>query len=308
MQKPQKSEESLSISKQLPDVSSDDCLKVESTTKSSLGMLDFFKSASLKTQKLVVAIIAGLISSLIVAAIIQLFSNRILQPDSTTGTQLAAIGLAVFLTTIAVGAITFALESISINQINHDINALQTQCNRIASGDFSTEVIVSSPPELSLLAMSFNQMTQAINTRMIEAQNQLTEQEKVKEDLQQQLLQLLQGVEETFGSELTLHPEEAIDEEDEQTFTPPEGTLLEFLDRLLNVNSSKQANEFEVFFGSSRIEEIQNYKDDIQYREAWLQALLKETQKQLKFANFIMDRADMKKEMVLTELQKEMNS
>lgn len=304
MEKPQKSEENLSISEQTKNFSPDEHLSVVSTIPSHSGMFNFWETDSLKTQQIVISITTGLISSVIVVIIIQLFANRLLQSDSTVLPQLTEIGLAAFLTVVAVGAITFALQSAVIHKINRDIAHLQKQCNQLASGDFSTQFTVSSQTEFGQLAVSLNHMTQAINTWMVEAQNKADEQEKVKADLQQQILQLLQSVEEDFYSNLALYPEEEAITQNEQTFSQPEGTLLEFLDRLLNVDITKEVANPQVFFGSSKVEEVQRHQDELQYREIWLQALLNETQKQLRFVTFMTQRADLKKDQIVSELQK----
>jgi HAMP domain-containing protein len=304
MQKPQKSEEILSISEQISNFSTGDNLNLESTTESGSGRFNFFETFSLRTQQIITSLATGLISSLIVVTIIQLFANRISQSNSTALPQLTEIGMAAFLTAVAVGVITFALQSAVINQINRDIDHLQEQCKKVASGDLSTQLTIASQTEIGQLAVSFNQMSQAINTRIQEAQEKADEQEKVKADLQQQLLQLLQGVEEEFYSNSALYPEEEAIIENEQAFAQPEGTLLEFLDRLLNVDITKEVANPQVFFGSSKIQEIQRHQDELQYREIWLQALLNETQKQLKFVTFMTQRAELKKDQVVSELQK----
>lgn len=295
MQTPQQPGELLSMSEQLPSFTSVESLKVESAPNNSQGVFAFFEKASLRTQQLFIASTAGLIASLVVVAVIQL-SAKIIPPQGNTAlSQLIEMGLAALVTAIAVGVTTFALGLITTDQINRAIDNLQTQFNTLAEGSLAVQATVYSPKELEQLAMSFNQMTQAINTMLSEAQRKADEQEKAREDLQHQLIQLLQhDVEETFGNDLNVQAEEITSEENEHPINP-QGTLLNFIEELNGITRFRETLNPNLLLCSSTLEEIQQHKNDLEYRKLWLQALMEETQKELKFLALLIQNAEQNK-------------
>jgi methyl-accepting chemotaxis protein len=296
MEKPPEQGESLSISEQLPSFTPNESPKVESAPESRQGVFAFFEKASLKTQQLVTASTAGVVSSLVVVAVIQLSAKTVLQQGSTPLSQLTEMGFAALVTAAAVGVTTFALGQITINQINRAIDNLQAQFNAVARGDLGAQATVYSPNELGQLAMSFNQMTQAINSMLGEAQRKADEQEKAKEDLQHQLVQLLQNVEENFCSDLTVYTENTTSEEEEnEQDTASPGTLLEFIDYLHNTSDFRKGLDPNLFLGNNRLEDIQRHKDEVEYREVWLKSLWEETQRELKFLALVIQSADKNK-------------
>lgn len=294
MQNPQEAEESLSTSEQLPSFTPVENPKVESTLKGQ-GVFTAFKNASLRTQQLITASTSGLISSLVVMAVIQLSAKAILSQGTTAAlSQLIQTALVSLVTALAVGVTTFALGRITTNQISRGIDDLQTQFNTVASGGWNVQATVYFPKELGQLAISFNQMTQAVNSRLNEAKKRLAEQEKVNEDLQHQLVQLLQNVEETFGNDLTVQPEDTTSQGNKQAVTP-QGTILDFFDHLQSPRKSVETINPALLLSPTKLEEMQQHKDDLLYREVWLQALMDDTQRELKFLSLLIQTAEQNK-------------
>ena len=293
MQKPQERGESLSTSEQQPSLTTVESENVEPAPKSSQGLFAAFENASLKTQQLVTASTAAVISSLAVVAVIQFSAITLLQQDSTLLSQLIEMGLAALVTAVAVGVTTFALGQITTNQIERGIDHLQAQFNAVASGELGIQATAVSPKELEQLAISFNQMTQVFHTRLNEAQRKADEQEKAKNDLERQLIQLLQNIEENFCGDVTVRTEETTSEEEEnEQEINFEGTLLDFIDYLHNKSNFRKGIDPALFLGSNNLEEIQQHKEEVEYREAWLKALMEETQRELNFLTVIIQSAE----------------
>lgn len=282
MQKPQDDEESLSSSKQLPSFTPVNSSSSEFAPKSSPRVVAAFENASLKTQQLVIASTVAVISALSVLAVIQISAYTIKLPISTALSQLTVIGLAALITGVTVGLTTLALGRITTNRINRSLDNLQSQFQAVAQGDLGVQVTVESPNELGQLAMNFNQMTQALNTRLNEAQGEASEQQK-EEDIQQKLMQPSSSLELTPKGDL-LDVEVISSEDDELDLAPP-GTLLDFLDNLHNW--FKVTTDPEQLAGSSTLEELQQRKEELQYRQVWLRALQDETSRELQFLSLV---------------------
>ena len=283
MQKPQDDEESLSSSKQLPSFTPVNSLSTEFAPKSSQRVVVAFENASFKTQQLIIAITVAVISALAVLAVIQVSAAYTIQPSvSTALSQPTVMGLVALITGVSVGLTTLALGQITTNRINRSLENLQSQFQAVAQGDLGVKATVDSPNELGQLAMSFNQMTQALNTRLNQAQGQASEQDK-EENLQQTLMQVNSGLELTSNGNL-LEVEVISSEYDELDVTP-EGTLLDFLDNLHNW--FKVTTNPEQLAGSSTLEELQKRKEELQYRQVWLRALQDETSRELQFLSLV---------------------
>lgn len=282
MQKPQDDEDSSRSSKQLPSFTPVNSSSSEFAPKSSPRVVAAFENASLKTQQLVIAITVAVISALVVLAVIQMAAHTIQLPISTGLSQLTVMGLAALITGVTVGLTTLALGRITTNRINRSIENLQSQFQAVAQGDLGVQVTVESPNELGQLAMSFNQMTQSLNTRLNEVQGEAPEQDR-EENIQQKLMQPSSSLELTSNGNL-LDVEVISGEYDELDVTPP-GTLLDFLDNLHNW--FKVTTDPEQLAGSSSLEELQQRKEELQYRQVWLRALQDETSRELQFLSLI---------------------
>lgn len=281
MEKPQESGASLNTSERLTSFTPVDSPKVESSPRSTQETFAFFEKASIRTQQLFIAITAGVISSLAVVAVIQVYAKTGCKPGTTVLSQFIEISLAALVTAVIVGAIAFALGQISTNQINRSIDELQAQFNAVARGDFAVQPTVDSPKELGELVNNFKEMTLALDGMLTQANQKAKEQEKAKEDLHSQLIQL-QRVQELaeFGG-VIVEPEGTIDEQDDAPLSQ---------DKLIDIVAKMQGG-FEVPLNveaatSSTIEEIMQYREELQYRSAWLQALLQETQREIQFISF----------------------
>ncbi|HEY9632042.1 MAG TPA: HAMP domain-containing protein [Coleofasciculaceae cyanobacterium] len=277
MPNPQQHEESLNSSEQLSSTfNSVASPKVEFAPRSNPGVFAAFEKASLKTQQLVIATTSAVISALAVLAVIKISAYTIPPPGSTTLSKLTTMGLAALITGVIVGVATWALAQITINQINRTIDNLQAQFKAVAQGNLGAQATVYSSKELGQLVRSFNQMTQALNTTLNEAQRKAEAQEK--EDLPQKLIQIDSTLELTSSSNLIVDADVILSEDDEQAVIPP-GTLLDFLDNLQNW--FRVSSTSEILVGSSSLEEIQKRKEELQYRQVWLQALKDETAREL---------------------------
>ena len=280
MEKPQESGASLSTSEQLSSFTLADSPKVEPSPSSNQGVFGFFKEASLKSQQLATAIILGVISALAVVVIIQVYAKTVLVSGTTALPELPVLSLAALLTVVIVGAIAFGLGQISTNQINRSIDELQAQFNAVARGDLAVQPTVDTPKELGVLVNSFKEMTVALDTMLSQANQKAKEQEKAKEDLQNQLLQLQRDKELAEFGGVIVDPEGMIEQEDAPV---SQGKLIDIVAKMqggleapLNVEAAT----------SSTLEEIMQYGEELRYRSAWLEALLKETQREIQFISF----------------------
>lgn len=282
MQKPQEHGESLSTSEQLPSFSPAESQAVESIDRGSQGVFAAFENASIKSQVFAIAISATVLSTLAVLVALQIFAP-------TASSQWLNLGLAAFVTGITVGGTTWVLGRMMTNQINRSIDNLLAQFQAVVQGDLGVRATVCSPNELGQLARSFNQMTQAIDTRLNEAQHKAEEKEKEKEDLQHKVMQIIHSQEFTSESNSTLQAEVPVSEDNDSTVPPP-GTLLDFLDSFHKW--SQLPTTPELLIGSSTLEEIQQRKEQLQYRQVWLQAILEETQREIKLLSPITQLTD----------------
>jgi len=228
--------------------------------QNSKGILAVWENTSGRTQQLITAITAAVISSLAVLMVLQV------EPllGGTVGVQLmAALG-----TAIAVGAVTFALQQITINQFNRSRDSLLTMLNALARGEENVKAPIGALKEWAEVAIAFGQMQEAIAIRVGEAQQKAAAAEKVQEELQQELIELVDKVEK-YRSEGTAGNEK------EQRLEPL-GTRVEFLD-----DFHQQPILPELIPSSSTIEEIKQHFEQLQYRRAWLQALLEEASREV---------------------------
>lgn len=282
MQKPQDDEESLSSSKQLPSLTPVNSSNTEFAPNSSQRVVVAFENASLKTQQLVIASTVAVISALAVLTVLQISAYTTGSSVSTDLSKLTVIGLAALITGVTVGLTTLALGLITTNKISRSIDNLQSQFQAVAQGDLGVQATVDSSNELGRLAMGFSQMVQALNKRLNEAQGKALEQEE-EEAPQQKLMQASSSLELDPNGNL-LDVEVISSEEDELDLTPP-GTLLDFLDNLHNW--FKVTADPEQLAGSSTLEELQQRKEELQYRQVWLRALQDETSRELQFLSLI---------------------
>lgn len=222
--------------------------------QNSKGILAVWENASFKTQQLITAITAAVISSLAVVMVLQVVPKL----GGMVGLKLmAALG-----TAIAVGAVTFALEQITINQFNRSRDNLLTVLKALAREEENVKAEIGGGSEWEEVAIALGQMQEAIIIRMGEAEQKAAAAEKASEELQQQLIELINQVDKD-KSEVTAS-------EEEEMLEPP-GTIVEFLD-----NFHQEPIPAEMILGSSTIEEIKEHFDKLQYRRSWLQALLEE--------------------------------
>jgi hypothetical protein len=281
MEKHQERGESLSISEQPSSFTPTESQKVEpAPLDNQQGVFAFFEQASLRTQQLVTACTAGLISSVAVIAVSQLSTKTVLQPGITALSQLIEIGFISLVTAVVVGVTTFALGLITTNQINRGIDDLQTQLNAVACGDLSVQATVYSPKEWRELATSFNQMTLELYAMLSQSQQKPKEQEKATEDLPGLMTKLQHEPEFSVQGGVTVEPEVAINEQDPK-FLVLRDSLVDFLD---NIQSGFQpSSDFILSSTSSSREEIEQYKGQLEYRSAQLKALLHEIDRELVF-------------------------
>jgi len=286
------------MSEQLSSLTSTESPNVELASDSSQGVFGWFERASLRTQQLVIASTSGLVASLVLVAVIQIFAKIILQLGNTTLlSQLILISLATLVTATMVGATTFALGLITTNRISRVIDNLQAQFNALAEGNLGVRSTVYSTQELGQLAMSFNKMAEVLNTRLSEAQRKADEQEKIKEDLQEQLIQLIhQDLEESFDIGATVQPEEIITEENEQ-ITNPQEKIIDLIVELNNITRFRESINPNLLLSTTTLAEIQQHKNELEYRKSWLKALIEETQRELNYLTLLIHSNEQDREL-----------
>ncbi|HEY9726877.1 MAG TPA: HAMP domain-containing protein [Chroococcales cyanobacterium] len=286
------------MSEQLSSLTSTESPNVELASDSSQGVFGWFERASLRTQQLVIASTSGLVASLVLVAVIQIFAKIILQLGNTTLlSQLILISLATLVTATIVGATTFALGLITTNRISRVIDNFQAQFNALAEGNLGVRSTVYSTQELGQLAMSFNKMAEVLNTRLSEAQRKADEQEKIKEDLQEQLIQLIhQDLEESFDIGATVQPEEIITEENEQ-ITNPQEKIIDLIVELNNITRFRESINPNLLLSTTTLAEIQQHKNELEYRKSWLKALIEETQRELNYLTLLIHSNEQDREL-----------
>jgi methyl-accepting chemotaxis protein len=286
------------MSEQLSSLTSTESPNVELASDSSQGVFGWFERASLRTQQLVIASTSGLVASLVLVAVIQIFAKIILQLGNTTLlSQLILISLATLVTATMVGATTFALGLITTNRISRVIDNFQAQFNALAEGNLGVRSTVYSTQELGQLAMSFNKMAEVLNTRLSEAQRKADEQEKIKEDLQEQLIQLIhQDLEESFDIGATVQPEEIITEENEQ-ITNPQEKIIDLIVELNNITRFRESINPNLLLSTTTLAEIQQHKNELEYRKSWLKALIEETQRELNYLTLLIHSNEQDREL-----------
>lgn len=286
------------MSEQLSSLNSTESPNAELVSEHSQGVVGLFEQASLRTQQLVISSTAGLVASLVLVAVIQIFAKTVLRQENTALlSQLTLMSLAAIVTAITVGATTFALGLITTNQINRGIDNLQTQVNALAEGNLDVRATVYSTQELGQLAMSFNQMTEALNTMLTEAQRKADEEEKIKEELQDQLIQLIhEDLEKRFDVEVTVQPEEIITEENEQ-ITNPQEKIIDLIVELNNITRFRESINPNLLLSTTTLDEIHQHKNELEYRKSWLKALVEETQRELNYLTLLIHSNEQDKEL-----------
>ncbi|MGK7903827.1 MAG: hypothetical protein AB4352_20965 [Hormoscilla sp.] len=228
--------------------------------QNSKGLFAAWNSVSLKTQQMITAITAAVISSLAVVIVIQVEPKL----GDTLGVKLmVALG-----TAIAVGAVTFALQQITINKFNRSRDNLLTVLKAVARDSENVKAEIGGGKEWEEVAIALGQMQEAIAIRVGEAEQKAAAAEKASEELQQQLIELVNKVDKD-KSEITASNEE------EQMLELP-GTIVEFME-----DFHQEPIPPAQIIGSSTIEEMKQHFDKLQYRRVWLEALLNEASREL---------------------------
>lgn len=266
MQKSQKPGD-LKTSAQLPMPSVEQPIKSEIFDSSGILVVD---KASL-FQALIISLSTTIICVLTTVSLY-------LMPISTTSSQWLIIVLIALVTGVSAGVITLALGQRKLAQIHHNLNKLKTQLAAVAQGDPKHSAIDLSP-EFMPIASSIQQMAEATQIKLNQAQEKAEAQAKQNEYLEAKLLEIIRNLDLT--AERTLLGEVITNDPDEEHPTMQAGSLLEFLDNFHKWSQLPTAPE--LLLGSSSLEEIQQRKEQLQYRQVWLQAILEETQREIKF-------------------------
>jgi len=167
----------------------------------------FFSKTSLRTKQLITAGMTGLVSAVAVVAVSQMPQAEQKGPTS----RLTDIGLVALAAGVAGGITTFGCGQLTTKQIKRTSTDLQSQFDAVALGNLGAKATVYSQDELGQLAGSFNQMTQTISSIISSGQRRAEEQEKVKEELQRQVIRLLDDVEGAARGDLTVQAEVTAD-------------------------------------------------------------------------------------------------
>ena len=192
---------------QMPIFTQGDGVDDDSIEIADQGWLAPLENASLNTKRLVIAITAGIVSAIAVAAVNFGFASRAQDPDqSPTASRLypafmvGAAGLASFGT-------AFGVSYFANRRVKQTIDELKTQFESVAQGNLSARVNLYSDDDFGQLGKQFNQMARGILTTTSEAQRKAQEQEQAKEDLQRQVIRLLDDVEGAARGDLTVQAE-----------------------------------------------------------------------------------------------------
>ena len=199
-------------SDQVPAFTQLDSRSPETTTTVEQGWLGFLENASIPTKHVFIALTAGIVSAVSVAAAsnISAMTNRDQNPAivselQKTGWIMAAVG------GLFSGGATFALGQVIAKQSKRSTNDLQSQFESVCQGNLNARAAVYSEDEYGQLSSGFNQMARVILTTTSEAQRKAEEQEQAKEDLQRQVIRLLDDVEGAARGDLTVQAEVTAD-------------------------------------------------------------------------------------------------
>ncbi|MGB3137588.1 MAG: methyl-accepting chemotaxis protein, partial [Nodosilinea sp.] len=190
----------------LPVFTQNDSHDVEpvSAEQDWLGFLD---NASLTTKEVMVAVAAGVASTLAVGVIT--FAASTLQPGRPIPKVVhAAMALA---SGVAGFGAAMGAGHLAHHRIKRSVDDLQHQFDTVIQGNLSARATVFTEDEFGRLASSFNKMSRVILTTTSEAQRKAQEQEQAKEDLQRQVIRLLDDVEGAARGDLTVQAEVTAD-------------------------------------------------------------------------------------------------
>lgn len=269
MQRPDKPGD-LNTSEQLP-MPTVDKQPVESETLVSSGVIAVDNTSLF--QALAIAF-----STTLICVLTTIFWHNLMPRLSNTSPQWLTIVLIALVTGVSAGVITLTLGRNKIAQIHRNLEELKTSLSAIAQGNFSYPAI-DLAPEFMPLAISIQQMAEATQIKLNQAQEKAELQAKQNEYLEYKLMEIIRNLDLT--DERTLLGEVITNEQEGEEPTAPAGSLLEFLDNFHKWSQLPTAPE--LLLGSSSLEEIQQRKDQLQYRQVWLQAILEETQREIKF-------------------------
>lgn len=216
-------------------------------------------------------------STTIICALTTVFSFY-LMPTNTNLPEWLTIVLIALVTGVSVGVIMLALGRRKVAQIHRNLNELKTQLAAVAQGNPNHSAIDLSP-EFMPIASSIQQMAEAIQIKLNQAQEKAEVQAKQNEYLEDKLMEIIRDLDLT--DDRTKLGEVITDDADEEHPTTPAGSLLEFLDNFHKWSQLPTAPE--LLLGSSSLAEIQQRKEQLQYRQVWLKAILEETQREIKF-------------------------
>jgi methyl-accepting chemotaxis protein len=229
------------------------------------------ESTSVQVQSLAIAFLTT-----VICLLTTVFWQDLISTLNIASPQYLTIVLIALVAVISVGVDRLIRQS-KINDIHRNLEELKTQFEAVTQGDFSHSVINLSP-EFMPLASSLQQMIEAVQIKLNQAQEKAELQAKQNEYLEDKLMEIIRNLDLT--DERNLLGELITDELDEEPPTTPAGSLLEFLDNFHKWSQLPTAPE--LLLGSSSIEEIQQRQEQLKYRQVWLQAILEETQREIK--------------------------
>lgn len=243
---------------------------IESETPGNSGVLAVDKASLLQA-------IAIAFSTTAICALTTVF-RLYLTPTNTTSSQGFTIVLIALVTGVSAGVFTLALGRRKAAQIQRNLKELKTQLAAVAQGD-SSQPSIDLDPEFMPIASGIQQIAESIQIKLNQAQEKADIQAKQNEYLEDKLMEVIRNLDLT--DERTNLGEVITDDLDEAHPTTPAGSLLEFLDNFHKWSQLPTAPE--LLLGSSSLAEIQQRKEQLQYRQVWLKAILEETQREIKF-------------------------
>ncbi len=193
----------------VPLFTQSDINNIEPQVSVEQGWLAPLENAPLGKKEWIIAVGAGIVSSIAVA-IVSFGATNFSPPEQresvrNTGWAMAlAAGVASFATTGIMG-------NLSIRQIRRTTKDLQAQFDAVRQGNLNVQATVYSEDEFGQLSTGFNEMARVILATTNEARRKAQEQEEAKENLQRQVIRLLDDVEGAARGDLTVQAEVTAD-------------------------------------------------------------------------------------------------
>lgn len=169
-------------------------LKVEEpVVEVEQGSLARFENAPLNQKQWITAGAAGIVSA--IAVVMIGFAGSLLAPEDGRADLRRTSVLSALVAGAASFGTTLFLGQAATKQIRRSTEDLQAQFEELSQKNLNAKATIYSQDELGQLALEFNQMTRALSKMLGEVRRKAEEQERAKEDLQSQVINLINDIE-----------------------------------------------------------------------------------------------------------------